>query len=383
MRILAMSDSPLLNTSYGTQTAMWANVIGTHHQVEVAGQGYEAGKGLDLMNYKIISSKTDKLKKIFRRGYVDIVYTHTDPQRLHVIERRSNDFVWIGRLALDTEFIHKSWYNMFEKMDVIVIESKYSADMVRARGFEDKVRHIYPMLSPNYTNRELGNAPNYKWHGDDFLLLSVARPFWRKNIPMILTVMDRLVNDERLDVKLFLHTDFKDSVSTQMDYELMIHAMGLNDNVIIPRNLHFDEGVPEKILGDLYETADALLSPNLGEGFGLTLAESMACGTPVITTDATSGPELVGDDRGKLIEIDRRVKIGGQVRPLPSIDSIIDNVKFYMDNPDEKKAHGENAMNWARNEFEINNISVKWFKLLDEYQLNTVMLDEDKIRGSL
>jgi glycosyltransferase involved in cell wall biosynthesis len=38
-----------------------------------------------------------------------------------------------------------------------------------------------------------------------------------------------------------------------------------------------------------------LLLPSLYEGFGMTALEAMASGTPVITSDASSMPEVVGD----------------------------------------------------------------------------------------
>jgi len=48
-------------------------------------------------------------------------------------------------------------------------------------------------------------------------------------------------------------------------------------------------------LAQLYNAADVLLSPSLYEGFGITFLEAMACGTPVITSNVTSLPEVVGD----------------------------------------------------------------------------------------
>jgi glycosyltransferase involved in cell wall biosynthesis len=48
-------------------------------------------------------------------------------------------------------------------------------------------------------------------------------------------------------------------------------------------------------LVDLYRGARALLLPSLYEGFGLTALEAMACGTPVITSNRSSLPEVVGD----------------------------------------------------------------------------------------
>ena len=45
----------------------------------------------------------------------------------------------------------------------------------------------------------------------------------------------------------------------------------------------------------LYNLADVFAFPSLYEGFGLPPLEAMACGTPVITSNATSLPEVVGD----------------------------------------------------------------------------------------
>ncbi len=45
----------------------------------------------------------------------------------------------------------------------------------------------------------------------------------------------------------------------------------------------------------LYSAASALLYPSLYEGFGLPVIEAMACGTPVITSNVSSLPEVGGD----------------------------------------------------------------------------------------
>ena len=45
----------------------------------------------------------------------------------------------------------------------------------------------------------------------------------------------------------------------------------------------------------LYRGAKALVFPSLYEGFGLPILEAMACGTPVVTSNITSMPEVAGD----------------------------------------------------------------------------------------
>lgn len=52
--------------------------------------------------------------------------------------------------------------------------------------------------------------------------------------------------------------------------------------------------VDDRDLPALYSGATALLFPSLYEGFGLPILEAMACGTPVIASDASSLPEVVG-----------------------------------------------------------------------------------------
>lgn len=66
-------------------------------------------------------------------------------------------------------------------------------------------------------------------------------------------------------------------------------SLGIADRVI------FLGKVAEKDLPGLYRGAVALLFPSLYEGFGLPVIEAMACGTPVLTANRTSLPEVAGD----------------------------------------------------------------------------------------
>jgi glycosyltransferase involved in cell wall biosynthesis len=53
--------------------------------------------------------------------------------------------------------------------------------------------------------------------------------------------------------------------------------------------------VSQEDLPTLYRHAEMLVYPSLYEGFGLPPLEAMACGTPVIASNATSVPEVTGD----------------------------------------------------------------------------------------
>jgi glycosyltransferase involved in cell wall biosynthesis len=70
--------------------------------------------------------------------------------------------------------------------------------------------------------------------------------------------------------------------------EALIAALDLTARVVRPGV------VPEEDLPGLYAGADAFLYPTLYEGFGLPVAEAMACGTPVLTSSTSALQEIAG-----------------------------------------------------------------------------------------
>lgn len=76
---------------------------------------------------------------------------------------------------------------------------------------------------------------------------------------------------------------------TNMTLQNLSRQYDMEDRVV------FLGRVPEPDLPSLYRGATALVFPSLYEGFGLPPLEAMACGTPVIVSNTTSLPEVVGD----------------------------------------------------------------------------------------
>lgn len=63
---------------------------------------------------------------------------------------------------------------------------------------------------------------------------------------------------------------------------------------LIDRNIKYIGEIPMDDLVTLYSVADVLVHLSLYEGFGLTVLEAMQCGTPVVVSDSSSLPEVVG-----------------------------------------------------------------------------------------
>jgi len=66
-------------------------------------------------------------------------------------------------------------------------------------------------------------------------------------------------------------------------------ASGFADELV------FTGYVPDEDLVALYNAADLFVYPSIFEGFGLPPLEAMACGTPVVCSNTSSFPEVVGD----------------------------------------------------------------------------------------
>jgi glycosyltransferase involved in cell wall biosynthesis len=66
-------------------------------------------------------------------------------------------------------------------------------------------------------------------------------------------------------------------------------SLGLGDRIVRP-GFVADDDMPA-----LYSGADAFVLPSFNEGFGLMPLEAMACGTPVVASNASCVPEILGD----------------------------------------------------------------------------------------
>lgn len=69
--------------------------------------------------------------------------------------------------------------------------------------------------------------------------------------------------------------------------------------------LLFTGDLDDEQLAAHYRGAVALAFPSLYEGFGIPIVEAMACGTPVLTSNATAIPETVGEGNALLVDAAR------------------------------------------------------------------------------
>lgn len=108
----------------------------------------------------------------------------------------------------------------------------------------------------------------------------------RKNLDLLFRAYGQLSADLRTEVKLVV------AGGLGWRYEPLLSILreqGLENDV------HFTGYVSDEHLPALYNLANIFVYPSLYEGFGLPVLEAMACGLPVVVSNRSSLPEVVGD----------------------------------------------------------------------------------------
>ena len=107
----------------------------------------------------------------------------------------------------------------------------------------------------------------------------------RKNLPMLIRAYKRLI-DGGENFKLVLVGRYG------WRYEELLRQI---NNLDLEGMVHFTGYVSQEDLPLIYNLSSLFVYPTIYEGFGLPALEAMACGVPVITTDVSSLPEIVGE----------------------------------------------------------------------------------------
>jgi glycosyltransferase involved in cell wall biosynthesis len=157
-------------------------------------------------------------------------------------------------------------------------------DMKRIYGIDaERISVIYIPIDtdtfyPHLKEAQLNIRKRYDLPERFFLYVGSLEP--RKNIQSVLKSMQRYNGSEPLVVigaSGWKNSDLKDAFE---ECQNNVRLMGY---------------IPQEDLPVFYSSALATVYPSLYEGFGLPVLESMACGTPVITSNNSSIPEVAGD----------------------------------------------------------------------------------------
>jgi glycosyltransferase involved in cell wall biosynthesis len=136
----------------------------------------------------------------------------------------------------------------------------------------------------------------------------------------------KIFHSRHEEARLYLHTEATGRFGG-VDLPALIHRLGIDPSTVIftdqYRAVHFPH--TDERMGEVFSTFDVLLSPSAGEGFGIPVIEAQACGVPVIVSDFSAQPELVG--AGWLVEGTRTYTGIGSWQVKPSVVDIFESLE--------------------------------------------------------
>ena len=186
--------------------------------------------------------------------------------------------------------IYRYWLpSSVQGMDAIITDSQCSkGDIVRFLKVPEEDVHVVPIASNRRyapTNASATGAVLAKYEVESPYILYVGSIVPRKNLVRLLEAYSELL---RWSGKWRLLIAGARKWRSSPVYET-VERLSLADSV------QFVGYVEEADLPALYSGADLFVFPSLYEGFGLPVLEAMACGTPVVTSNVSSLPEVAGD----------------------------------------------------------------------------------------
>ncbi len=170
---------------------------------------------------------------------------------------------------------------------VIAVSRHTKSDLIEHLGIpEEKISVVYHGLDHGLYRPVSGPRPvPYPY------ILYVGAEHPRKNLHTLLRAFRRLKRDGRFrELKLV-------KIGKAGDPEAEFRRPTLDEigRLRLERDVVFAGFVPQERMPLYYSHAECLAFPSLYEGFGLPPLEAMACGCPVVSSNASAIPEVVGD----------------------------------------------------------------------------------------
>lgn len=280
---------------------------------------------------------------LFNRKQANIIHTTPD-YALFFRQRNAKMILTFHNYVLDKfmcrysstlQFIHYQTdlkyftRKAMAQADVITSVSSFTANIVREDlNYLGKIKVI-----PNGIDAEkFQKRPNHRFN-KEIKVLFCGNLTQRKGAQCLPEIADNLSGN----IKILYTTGLRDT-----RYKLAhpkLQNVGMVNHSDIP---------------NLYNQVDILLFPTVREGFGLVVAEAMACSLPVVATNCSSLPELIDNEKG------------GFLCPLGDVKSFAEKINFLAECPIIRKEMGQYNRAKIEDKFTIERMVRNYRNLFEE-----------------
>jgi len=229
-------------------------------------------------------------------------------------------------------FYHRLRIRGFEKRSLTAADAVVCVSEYTARAVKSTYPSVNPVVITNGVDTDFFTPPASRSITQPaFTLLFAGTPSQRKGYDLLPPILEELGEN----------------------FAIQYTTKGFQPKVKHPRLMPVapnDRGEMRK----LYQQADLLIFPTRLEGFGLVVAEGLACGLPAIVSDNSSMPELVeNDENGYLCEPNNPIAFAAAVRSA-------------LESPDQYQRLCENARITATTNFGLAKMAEKYIQLAND-----------------
>jgi len=295
---------------------------------------------------------------------------------------------WIAYFPVDTHDFKKEWVDILRESEFPTTYSKFGHRLLRDK-FKVDTHFVYHGIDTNVWRplvNDLADRSKIRRvlvmtneHGekiplhDKFVVGMIGRLNPRKMLHIWLGIFAEFAKDKD-DVIAYWHCDPQDPMASDGLGVLAqwIESLGIQDKFCHTNGYKWWAPMPINILVLIANMFDVHLYPTGGEGFGLTIAETMACGVPNLVTDYTTGPEFLQDEktgqlRGELLKINKFVEMNGCKRPWVDINHAVERLNELYYDENLRKEYGKRSVEFVRRELDLKTkIMPKYVKLINE-----------------
>ncbi len=296
-----------------------------------------------------------------------------DPERFDIIEERLNNApskpsefhvrhqyppnfnppesgYWINIQPWEFGSLPKHW---IEPMQNLIDELWVPSNHVRRCYIDSGINPEKVFVIPNGVNTNAFNPqvqPMKLNTKKSFRFLFVGGTIWRKGIDILLESYVRSFTSND-DVCLVIKDMGRESFYKGQDASKVISAIQATPNT--PEILYLTEDISVGKIAGLYTACDCLVHPYRGEGFGLPVAESMACGLPVLVTRGGATDDFCTSETGyqipaKVVYFTKKEFVGQGWVLDPDRIELSKLMKYVFENQGEARLKGLKASEYIR-----------------------------------
>jgi glycosyltransferase involved in cell wall biosynthesis len=248
----------------------------------------------------------------------------------------------------EADIVHGDVFTGFYKSSAPFVFTLHHVVHDESLTYRSAAQKLYYLLLKRYEVRALRNAAAVVCPSD-YTRREIARIYGRHDARLIYNGIDtdlfRPVTAARERYGIAPHKtvllfngnllrrkgcDLLPDIMHALGPDYMLLTCGMRGTLPLPiENCLNLDPVPNDRMFEIYSLSDALLFPTRLEGFGLCVAEAMACAKPVVSTNCSALPELVNNGEN------------GFLCTMDNVSEFVEKIRWLREHSAERQAMGE------------------------------------------